>query len=86
MTPLYGLVFVGILVMLLLGARWWLRGTGRVPRRMRSRMSARSELRGIEDAYTTMGPTIRERERRRAKSDSKRDRGRRTSGRTKRPP
>ena len=85
MTPLYGLVLAGILVVLLLGARWWLRGTGRVPRRMRSRMSARSELRGLEDAYTTMGPTIRQRERRRQKSDSKQKNGRGTSDRTKGP-
>jgi len=84
MTPLYGLALAAILVGLLLVARWWLRGTGRVPRRMRSRMSARSELRGLEDAYTTMGPTIRQRERRRKESESKQDSARGASDRTKR--
>ena len=67
MTPIFGFVLVGILLLALYVARRAAKNRGdrgRRPRRVRIspasiRMSARTEMRAMDDSFTVMGPTTR---------------------------
>lgn len=78
MTPAYGFVLVGILLLALYVARRAAKSNGARnsrPRRARIkpasvRMSARTEMRAMDDAFSVVGPTTRP-ERARTKTRAK---------------